>query len=82
MEMREPDHPSADWIAKDICARAEIHRLREDAEEVAAIARGLQRSPEFLPRLSDNPHKRANELLVLLMLERQRARRLLELLVP
>jgi hypothetical protein len=80
--MREPDHLSADWIAKDICARATIISLREDALELAAIARALEPSAHFLPPLSDDAHDRAMELLILLLLERQRGRRLLELLVP
>ena len=61
-------------------ARSRLADLRSDAEQLFELCKGLQRSPDFLPPLSDDPSERQTELLALLLIERERSRRLLALL--
>jgi hypothetical protein len=67
-------------MATAIMVRSRLADLRSDAEELFELCRGLQPSPDFLPPLSDDLNERQTVLLKLLLVERERSRRLLALL--
>lgn len=78
--MHDPDDDRLDALAIDLMQRATINQIRDDAAELFELCKGLQPSPDFLPPLSDNRNERQTELLKLLLIERERSRKLLALL--
>jgi hypothetical protein len=69
-----------DPVALDLLARSRIIEMRESADQLVELCKGLQPSPDFLPPLSADPHECMCELLTLLLIERERSRKLLALL--
>jgi hypothetical protein len=63
-------------LALSIMARATVNQMRDDAAELAALVAGLNRP---LPVLPLDPAQREAALTILLLRERDRARRLLAL---
>jgi hypothetical protein len=64
-----------------ILRHARVADLKADADELAEICRGLERSPDCLRlELWTEPRERELQLLALLLFERERSRILLALL--
>jgi hypothetical protein len=72
----EPDHPLSE-AAKLLLRHSRVVDLRAAGDEAAAMARHLSRP---LPTLATDSQVRECQLMVLLLRERERSRRLLQLL--
>jgi hypothetical protein len=67
-------------LALSLLAAGHVADMRDSAAELFELCKGLSPSPDFLPVLSDSPNTRQHQLLRLLLIERERSRRLLRLL--
>ena len=76
--MTPPDHDKPGALARDLMRRATIAQLSDDATELAALVAGLQRP---LPVMPFDPVQREAVLLIQLLRERDRSRRILDLLL-
>ena len=74
--MQDEDDRAARDLARDICAWATVHQMRDRADELAELARELQRPIPLLPL---DPAEREAVLTVLLLQARDQSRRLLTL---